>query len=102
MTVNLDQYRWTVGVFKNPKLPLKKTHGQFFKKNNLETHPLKKVIFLIVLSVRNAISLSSVKNIRLLRRSLFHSLYFISVLSYIHYVWLYFLAIKLSANRRVA
>ena len=56
------------------------------------------VIFLIILSVRYVISLSSAQNIRLLHRSLFHSLYFMSVLSDIHYVWLYSLAIKLSGD----
>ena len=54
--------------------------------------------FLIVLSVRYAISLSSAQNIRFLCRSLFHSLYFRSVLSYIHYVWLYSLAFKHSGD----
>ena len=50
------------------------------------------MIFLIVLSVRYVISLSSAQNIRFLHRSLFHSLYFMSVLLYVHYVWLYFLS----------
>ena len=98
MTVNLNQYRWTVGVFNNRKLPLKKTHGPSLQKNNLKTHLIEIVIFLIVLSVRYVISLSSAQNIRFLHRSLFHSLYFMSVLSYIHYVWLYSLAIKLSGD----
>ena len=56
------------------------------------------MILLIVLSVRYAISLSSAQNIRFLCRSLFHSLYFRSVLSYIHYVWLYSLAFKHSGD----
>ena len=89
MTVNLNQYRWTVGVFNNRKLPLKKTHGPSLQKNNLKTHLIEIVVFLIVLSVRYVISLSSAQNMRFLHQSLFHSLYFISVLSYIHYVWLY-------------
>ena len=86
MTVNLNQYRWTVGVFNNRKLPLKKPHGPSLQKNILKTHLIEIVIFLLVLTVRYAISLSSAQNIRLVRRSLFHSLYFMSVLLYIHYV----------------
>ena len=98
MTVKLSQYRWTVSVFNNRKVPLKKTHGQSLQKNILKTHLLDIVIFLIVLSVRYAISLNSAKNIRFLRWSLFHSLYFMSVRLYIHYVWLHSLAIKLSGD----
>ena len=44
------------------------------------------VIFLLVLTVRYPVSLSSAQNIRLICRSLFHSLYFMSILLYIHYV----------------
>ena len=94
MTVNLNQYRWTVGVFNNRKLPLKKPHGPSLHK----THLIEVVIFLLLPTVRYGISLSSAQNIRFLRRSHFHSLYFMSVLSYIHYVWLYSLAIKLSGD----
>ena len=100
MTVNLNQYRWTVGVFNNRKLPLKKTHGPSLQKNNLKTHLIEIVIFLIVLSVRYVIFLSSAQNIRFLHRSPFYSLYFMSVLSYIHYLWLYSLALKLSGDRK--
>ena len=96
--VNLNQYRWTVGVFNNCKLLLKKMHGPSLQRNNLKTHLIEIVIFLIVLSVRYVISLSSVQNIHFLHQSLFHSIYFISILSYIHYVWLYSLAIKLSGD----
>ena len=98
MTVNLNQYRWTVGVFDNRKLPLKKTHRPSLQKNNLKTHLIEIVIFLIVRSVRYLISLSSAQNISFLHQSLFHSLYFMSVLSYIHYVWHYSLAIKLRGD----
>ena len=98
ITVNLNQYRCTDRVFNNRKLPLKKTHGPSFQKNILKTHLIEIVIFLIVLSVRYAISLSSAQNISFLHRSLFHSSYFMSVLSYIHYVWLYSLVIKLSGD----
>ena len=52
------------------------------------------MIILIVLTVRYVISLSSAQNIRLLRRSLFQSFYFIDAVSYIHIAWLYFLPIK--------
>ena len=36
MTVNLKQYHWTVGVFNNRKLPLKKTDGPFLQKKTFE------------------------------------------------------------------
>ena len=99
MTVTLNQYRGTVGVFNNRKVPLKKTHGPSLqKKYFLQTHLIEIVIFLLVLTVRYAISLSSAQNIRFLRQSLFRSLYFISVVSYIHHVWLYSLAIKRSGD----
>ena len=97
-TVNLNQYRWIVGVFNNRKLLLKKMHGPSLHKNALQTHLIEIVTFLLLLTVRYVISLSSVHHIRFLRRSLFNSLYFISVLSYIHYVSLYSLAIKLSGD----
>ena len=87
MTVNLNQYRWTVGVFNNRKLPLKKTHGPSLQKNNLKTQLIEIVIFLIVLSARYAIADCSAQNIRFLHRSLFHSLHFMSVYLYVHYVW---------------
>ena len=98
MTVNLNQYRWTAGVFNICKLPLKKAYGRFLQKNILKTHLIEIVVFLIVLTVRYAISLSCAQNIRFLRRSLFHSLYFMSILSYIHHVWLYSLATKRSGD----
>ena len=69
-----------------------------YKKTILKTYLIEIVMFLIVLSVRYIISLSSAQNIRFLYRSLFQSLYFMSVLSYIPYVWLYSLAIKLSGD----
>ena len=53
---------------------------------------------LIVLTVTYVISLSSAQNIRFLRRTLFHSFYFINEVSYIHHMWLYSLAIKRSGN----
>ena len=98
MTVNLNQYRTTVGVFNNRKIPLKKTHGPSLQKNILITPLIQTVIILIVLTVRYVISLSSAQNIRFLRRSLFHSFYFINVVSYIHHMWLYSLVIKRSGD----
>ena len=94
MTVNLNQYRRTVGCFNNRKIPLKKTHCLSLRKNILKTYLSQIVIILIVLTVRYVISLSSAQNIRLLRRSLFQSFYFIDAVSYIHIAWLYFLPIK--------
>ena len=77
---------------------MKKTLGPSLQKNNLKTHLIEIVIFLIVLSVRYVISLSSAQNICFLHQSLFYSLFFMSALSYIHYVWLYSLATKLSGD----
>ena len=94
MTVNLNQYLRTVRDFNNRKTMLKKTHGPSLQKNILINHLIQTIIILIVVTVRNVISLSSVQNIRYLRRSLFYSFYFINAISYIHHVWLYSLAIK--------
>ena len=69
-----------------------------YKKNILRTHLIEILIFLLVLTVRYAITLSSAQNIQSFRRSIFHSLCFLSVVSYIHYVWLYSLAIKRSGD----
>ena len=98
MTVNLNQYCRTVGVFNNRKILLKKTHGPSLQKNILITHLIQTVIILIVLTVRHAISLSSAQNIRFLRRSLSYSFYFMSAASYIDRMWLYSLAIKCSGD----
>ena len=98
MTVNLNQYRRTVGVFNNRKIPLKKTHGPSLQKNILTTHLIQTVMILIVLTVRYVISLSSAQNIRFLRRLLFYSFYFINAVSCIHHMWFYSLAIKCSGD----
>ena len=52
------------------------------------------MISLLAPEVRYVISLSSAQNTRFLRKLLFNSLYFISVVLYIHYVRLYFIAFK--------
>ena len=98
MTVNLNQYCRTVGVFNNRKTSLKKTHGPSLQKNILIFHLIQTVIILIALTVRCVISFSSAQNTRILRRSLFYSFYFINVVSYIHDMWLYSLAIKCSGG----
>ena len=98
MTVNLNQYRRTFGVFNNRKIPLKRTHGPSLQKNILTTHLIQTVMILIVLTVRYVISLSSAQNIRLLRRLLFYSFYFINAVSCIHHMWFYSLAIKCSGD----
>ena len=96
--VNLNQHRGTAGVFNNRKLPSKKTDDPSLQKDILKTHLIEIVIFLLVLTVRCAISLSSAQNIRILSRSLFHSLYFISIFSCIRHVLFYSLAIKRSGD----
>ena len=64
------------------------------RKNLLKIHQNKIVISLLAPEVRYVISLSSAQNTRFLRKLLFNSLYFISVVFYIHYVRLYFIAFK--------
>ena len=83
MTVNLNQYRRSVGASNNRKIPLKKTHGPSLQKNILITHLIQTMIILIVLKVRYLISLSAAQNIRFLRRSLFYSFYFINAVIFI-------------------
>ena len=56
------------------------------------------MIMLIVLTIRYVISLSSLQNIRFLRRSLFYSFYFFNAVLYIHHVWLCSLDIKRSGD----
>ena len=73
-------------------------HGPSLQKNILITPLIQTVITLIVFSVRYVISLSSAQNIRFLRRSLFHTFYFINAVSYIHHMWLYSLVIKGSGD----
>ena len=64
------------------------------RKNLLKIHQNKIVISLLASEVRYVISLSSAQNTRFLRKLLFNSSYFISVVFYIHYVRLYFIAFK--------
>ena len=98
MMVNLNQYRRTVGFFDNRKILLKKTHGPSLPKKYLITHLIQTVIILIVLTERYVISLSSAKDVRFLRRSLFYSFYFAKAVLYINLMWLYSLAIKCSGD----
>ena len=57
-----------------------------YKKKPFKIHPIEIVIFLLVLTVRNV---SSAQNKRwFLCWSLFNSSYFISIVSYIHHLWL--------------
>ena len=49
---NLSQYRRTVRVVNNRKIPLKKTHGPSLQKKILKTHLIQIVIILIALTVR--------------------------------------------------
>ena len=56
------------------------------------------MIIVTVLTVKHVISLSSGQTIKLLRRSVFQSFYFINAIWYIHHMWLYSLAIKRSGD----
>ena len=56
------------------------------------------LIFLLTLTMKYVISLSSAQNVRILHRSLFNSLQFIVVVSHNHHALLYSIAIKCSNN----
>ena len=79
-------------------LLLRKTHGSFSCKssNLLKFHLTEIVLFLLVLTRRCVNSLSYAQQIRFMHQSLLNDLYFISVVSHIHHVWLYSIAIKRS------
>ena len=98
MTVNLNQHHGTVGVFNNCKLPFKKTHSSSSQKKHFRNSPNWNSDIPTCTYSKICNLFSSTKNIRFLHRSLFHSLYFINVVLYIHHVWLYSLAIKRSAD----
>ena len=51
-----------------------------------------------MIAIRFVTYIITAQNIRLVHRSLFKSLYFITVALYIHHVWVYFITIKLSSD----
>ena len=51
-----------------------------------------------MIAIRFVTYIITAQNIRLVHRSLFKSLYFITVALYIHHDWVYFITIKLSGD----
>ena len=51
-----------------------------------------------MIAIRFVTYIITAQNVRLVHRSLFKSLYFITVALYIHHVWVYFITIKLSGD----
>ena len=51
-----------------------------------------------MIAIRFVIYIITTQNVGLVHRSLFKSLYFITIGFYIHHVWVYFISIKLSSG----
>ena len=58
----------------------------------------KRLVFLLMITIRFVIYIITAQNVRLVHRFLFKSLYFITVALYIHHVCFYFIIIKLSGD----
>ena len=58
----------------------------------------KILVFLLMIPIRSVIYIITAQNIRLVHRSLFKSLYFITIALYIHHVWVHFITMKLSGD----
>ena len=56
------------------------------------------LVFLLMIAIRFVIYIITAENVRLVHRSLFKSLYFITVALYIHHAWVHFITIKLSGD----
>ena len=93
MPVNLNQCHGTVGVFNNRNLPTRKSY--VFSSRLLQE---RLSVFLLMIAIRFVTYIITAQNVRLVHRSLFKSLYFITVALYIHHVWVYFITIKLSGD----
>ena len=102
MPVNLKQYHGTAGVFNNRNLPTRKSYDVFsstlLQQHLSKIYSTKISVFLLMIAIRFVTYIITAQNVRLVHRSLFKSLYFITVALYIHYVWVYFITIKLSGN----
>ena len=106
--VNLNQYRVTVRVFNNCNLPTRKSCDLFY--STLLQHSLSKIyltkilVFLPMIGIRFVIYtiiiiyIISAQDMRLVNRSFFKCLYFITIVFYIHRVWVYLLTIKHSGD----
>ena len=102
MPINLTQYRGTVGVFNNRNLPIKKTCDIFYSRLLQQLlskiYSIKILVFLLMFAIRFVICIITAQNVRLVHRSFFKSLCFITIVLYIYYVWVYFITIKLSGD----
>ena len=100
MPVNLNQYPRTVGVFNNRNLPTRKSYDVFssrlLQQHLSKIYSTKISVPLLMIAIRFVTYIITAQNVRLIHRSLFKSLYFISVALYIHHVWVYFITITLS------
>ena len=56
------------------------------------------LVFLLMIAIRFVIYIITAENVRLVHRSLFKSLYFITAALYIHHAWVHFITIKLSGD----
>ena len=97
MRVNLKQYRETVGVFNNRNLATRKSYDLFssrlLQQPLLKIYSTKTLLFLLMIAIRFVIYIINAQHVRLIHRSLFKSLYFITIAFYIHHDWVYFITI---------
>ena len=100
--VNLNQYRGTVRVFNNCNLPSRKSYDLFY--STLLQHSLSKIyltkilVFLPMIGIRFVICIIIAQDIRLFNGPFFKCLYFITIVFYVHRVWVYLLTIKHSGD----
>ena len=104
MPVNLIQCRGIVGVFNNCNLPTRKSYDLFFQwilQHHFSKNDSTKIlVFLLMIAIRFVIYTIRAQNVRLVHRSLLKSLYFFTTAFYVHHVWVYFITIKLSGDRK--
>ena len=99
--VNLNQYCGIVRDFNNCNLQTRKSCYVFFSRllqqSLSKIYSTKILVFLLMIAIRFVIYIITAQNVRLVHRSIFKSLYFITVALYIHHVWVYFITTKLTA-----
>ena len=102
MRVNLKQYRETVGVFNNRNLATRKSYDLFssrlLQQPLLKIYSTKSLLFLLMIAIRFVVYIINAQHVRLTHRSVFKSLYFITIAFYIHHDWVYFITIKFSGG----
>ena len=102
MPVNLNQCRGTVGVFNNRNLPTRNSYDIFssrlLQQRLSKIYSTKISVFLLMIAISFVTYIITAQNVRLVHRSLFKSLYFITVALYINHVWVYYITIRLSGD----